>query len=137
MKNITIVTEDKVGLLADISYILGSAHINIETLSAEIHGGTGIVNISVKDDKRATELLRSIGYEVLESELLVVKIRDEPQQMAAFTAKLLADKIGILSMHQLAKDGEFDTFAVKVDHTAKAKRMLGDYLVDCCSKKKD
>jgi hypothetical protein len=135
MKHITIVTKDKVGLIADVSYILGSARINIETLSAEVHGGTSIVNIAVKDEKRATELLKSNGYDVLESELLVVKIKDEPTQMAAFTSKLLGDKINILSMHQLAKDGQFDTFAVKVDHPAKAKRMLGDYLVECCSQK--
>jgi hypothetical protein len=128
MKSITIVTEDKVGLLANVSYILGSAHINIETLSVEVHGGTSIINISVKDDRRAIELLKSNGYNVLESEMLVVTIRDEPTQMAAFTAKLLKNKINILSMHQLAKDGKFDTFSVKVDHPSKAKRLLGEYL---------
>lgn len=130
MKNITIFSEDRVGLIADISYILGAARINIETLSAMVAGGKCIVSISVKDEKKALDILRSNGYEVLESELLVVKIKDEPAQMSAFTSLLSKEKVGIVSMQQLAKDGQYDTFAVKVDHVAKARKLLSSYLID-------
>lgn len=131
MKHITIVAEDRVGLIADISYILGAARINIETLSADAQGGKCIVGISVKDEKRASELLRHNGYEVLESEMLIVRIRDEPTQMAKVSALLSSQKIGIISMHQLAKQGGYDTFALKVDHPAKAKKALSEYIVEC------
>lgn len=130
MKHITMVSEDRVGLIADISYILGSARINIETLSAMVQGSKCIVSISVKDERKAVDILRSNGYEVLESELLVVKIKDEPAQMSKFTSLLSKEKVGILSMQQLAKDGQHDTFAVKVDHVAKARKMLSGYLID-------
>lgn len=124
MRHITIVAPDRIGLLADISYILGSARINIETLSADTRGGKSIVSVGVKDEKKAMDLLVNNGYSVLESEMLVVKIKDEPAQMAAFTSLLSKEKISVASMRQLAKEGGFDTFALKVDHAAKAKRLL-------------
>jgi hypothetical protein len=130
MKHLTIISADRVGLLADISYILGSAKINIETLAASTQGGKCIVGISVKDERRATELLRKNGFEVLENEMLVVRIKDEPAQMAAFTSLLSKEKVSVVAMHPLATDGTYDTFALKVDHTAKAKRLLSDYLID-------
>ncbi|MCX6770125.1 MAG: ACT domain-containing protein [Candidatus Micrarchaeota archaeon] len=135
MKSITVVAEDRVGLLADISYILGSSHINIESLSVIVQSTTSMVNITVKDEKRATDLLRKNGFKVLESEMLLVKIKNEPTQMAAFTAKLSSNKISIVSMHPLAKQGGYDTFALKVDHIAKAKRVLSTYLVELGSEK--
>lgn len=130
MKRITIVSDDRVGLIADISYILGAARINIETLSALVQGGKCIVGISVKDEKKALEILRSNGYGVFESEMFVVKIKDEPAQMSKFTSLLSKGKVGILAMQQLAKDGEYDTFAVKVDHVAKARKLLSAYLIE-------
>ena len=134
MKNITIVADDNVGLLANISYILGAAHINIETLAASVQGGKCIVGITVKDIKRATELLQNNGYKVLESEMIVVKIKDEPTRMAEFTGLLLKEKISITAMYPLSKDGSHDTFAVKVDHPAKARKVLESYIVDCGQK---
>jgi len=52
IKQITVVAEDKVGLLADISYILGKAKINIESLSVEVQGNKCLIDISVKDEAR-------------------------------------------------------------------------------------
>ena len=56
MKQITIVAEDKVGLIADISYILGKAKINIETIMVEVYGGKAVINLTVKDEIKAAKL---------------------------------------------------------------------------------
>jgi len=45
MKSITIVSEDRIGLLSDITYILGKARINIEGVDVSVVGGKAIVNI--------------------------------------------------------------------------------------------
>ena len=82
MKQITIVADDKVGVLADISYILGKAKINIESLTAEVHGGKAMINISVKDEKKASQLLNANNYKVIRSEILIVKVKDEPGELS-------------------------------------------------------
>lgn len=123
-----MVAEDKVGLLADISYILGKARINIDSLSAEVQGNKCLIDLSVKDEARATSLLTSNGYQVLKADVLVVKIKNEPAQMAQFAARLAKEKINTLSMRLITKEGGYDTYALQVDHTAKAKRALAPYM---------
>ena len=131
IKQLIVVAEDRVGLLADISYILGKAKINIDALSVESQGSKCIIEISVKNEKKATELLANNGYQVLQQDVLVVKIKDDPGQMAQFSSCLSKAKINMFSLNLLAKQGGFDFYALKADHTAKAKRVLGAYLHKC------
>jgi hypothetical protein len=128
IKQITVVAEDKVGLLADISYILGKARINIDSLAAEVQGNKCLIDISVKDEAKATSLLTSNGYQVLQANVLVVRIKDEPAQMAQFASRLAKEKINTMSMRIITKENGYDTYALQVDHTAKAKRVLAPYM---------
>ena len=128
IKQITVVAQDKVGLLADISYILGKARMNIESLSVEVQGRMCLIDIAIKDEKKACDLLTSSGYQVLKHDVLVVRIKDEPAQMTQFTARLAKEKINTTSMHLITKENGYDTYALQVDHTAKAKRALAPYM---------
>jgi hypothetical protein len=128
IKQIVVISEDRVGLLADISYILGKARINIESLSAEVQGNKCLIDLAVKDDKKATELLTNNGYQVLQPDVLVVRIKDEPTQMAQFTSRLSKEKIRIISLSIITKENGFDTYSLQVDHPAKAKRVLSCYM---------
>jgi hypothetical protein len=123
-----VIAEDRVGLVADISYILGKARINIESLSAVAQGHKCIIDLAVKDDKKATELLTNNGYQVLQPDAIVVRIKDEPNQMAQFSSKLSDAKISLRAMNIITKEDGYDTYALQVDHTAKAKRVLASYL---------
>ncbi len=93
-----------------------------------MQGNKCLVDIAIKDEKKATSLLENNGYQVLQSDVLVVKIKDEPNQMAPFTARLAKEKIHIISMGLLTKEGGYDTFSLQVDHPAKAKRVLSAYM---------
>jgi len=53
MHSITIVADDRVGLLADISYILGTTHINIESISVSAIGGKAVITLLVKNPEKA------------------------------------------------------------------------------------
>ncbi len=128
MKQITIVADDRVGLLADISYMLGKARINIESIALEVQGGKSIINITVKDEKKASQVLSSNGYQVLQSEILVVKVKDEPGELSAITQKLKDEGINIESLYILARGSGYSLDALKVDKPMKAKKLLAPYL---------
>ncbi|MDE1798631.1 MAG: ACT domain-containing protein [Candidatus Micrarchaeota archaeon] len=128
MKQLTIVSDDKVGLLADISYILGKSRINIEAISVGVAGGKAIINLTIKDDARASQLLGASGYQVFASDVLVIKIPDTPGELARIS-KLLADEgINIENVHILAKGEGFVLDSIKVDKGAKASKLLAPYL---------
>jgi hypothetical protein len=129
MKQLTVIMDDRVGLLADLSYLLGKAKINIDAISVEVHGGKGIINVVVKDEKKATAVLNANGYHVLSSEMLIIKLRDEPGELSAVSKRLQAAKVSIESLYVLVRGDGYCLDALKVDKPAKAKKLLAGYLV--------
>ncbi len=124
MEQLTVVADDKVGVLADISYLLGNSKINIDSLSVVSMDNKAILSFFVKDAKKASSILKANGYNVLESEILVVLIKDEPGQMASLTGILAKEKIRVLNLYYVAKEKGICIVAVRVDKTTKAKRVL-------------
>ena len=62
MKTITIISEDRVGLLADISYILAKSKVNIDEINADIVDGKAVIKLAVGDKEKATKALADNGY---------------------------------------------------------------------------
>jgi len=129
MKEITIVGDDKVGVLADISYILGKAHINIESVLATAMEGKAIVTLMLKEEKKAAELLKNNGYRVLESEIFVVKLKDEPGQLSDLSKELSEAGVNIASLYVVAKDKGITIVALCVDKPQKAKKILAPHIL--------
>lgn len=128
MKQLTVVADDRVGLLSDITYILGKAKINIDSLLVEVRGKTAIINLGVKDEKKGAALLERNGYKILESEIILVSIKDEPAQTAEMTAILTKANVSIENAYVVANSDGMCTMALKVDKPAKAKKLLAPYM---------
>ena len=129
MKQITVVVADKVGVLAELSYLLGKAHVNIDAISAEVQGGKSVINLVVSDDKKAEMILKSNGYNVLAGEMLVVKVKDAPGALSEISKKLQKAKINISSIYLLTRGEGHSLDALMVDKPKKAKKVLAAYLV--------
>ncbi|MEM4554476.1 MAG: ACT domain-containing protein [Candidatus Anstonellaceae archaeon] len=128
MKQMTVIVPDKVGLLADISYILGKAKINIDSVSVASTGGTAILTFFLKDEKKAAQLLRQNGYKVLESEVSIARLKDRPGELSELSSKLAEANINILNLYIVAKESGYAYVAIKVDKPRKAKKILIPYL---------
>ena len=128
MKQMTVVAQDKVGVLADISYLLGKARINIESVAAVSSEGKAIITFLLADEKKAAQLLKHNGYHVLESEIFVVRLRDEPGELSKLSSRLTQAKISIANLYVVARDRGFSIVALKVDKPKAAKKVLAPYL---------
>ncbi len=128
MKQMTVIAQDKVGVLADISYILGKARINIESVAAVSSEGKAVLTFLLADEKRAAQLLKHNGYRVLESEIFVVRLRDEPGELSKLSSRLTGAKISIMNLYVVARDRGFSIIALKVDKPKAAKKILEPYL---------
>lgn len=129
MKTLTIVADDKVGLLADISYILGKAKINIENISVDVVGGKAVITIGVSDRERTKSILEAANYKVNDVESIVVKLQDKPGELSKITSLLAKDGINITNVHMITKDGKNTIIALIVDKPRKAELLLKDYLL--------
>ena len=128
MKQLTIVSEDRVGLLADVSYILGQSRINIDSISAGVAGGKAFINLSINDASRASALLKTNHYEVIESDMLVVKLPDSPGELAKVSKMLTDADISIQSVAILAKGKDVVFDGIKVDKIEAARKALKNYI---------
>ena len=128
MKQLTVLAPDRVGLLADISFILGRSHINIETVAAASVDGKAIVVMSFSNVERAATLLKANHYEVLEDDVLVLKLPDTPGELARASQTLTDAGISIRNVSILAKEGGVVLDAIQVDKAQAARRLLKDYL---------
>lgn len=128
MEQITIVVNDSVGVLADVSYLLGKAKINIESLTAASLSGKAIIVFFVKDGGKARKVLESNGYKALESEILVLRLKDAPGQLSQMTMLLKKENVNILNLYFIAKEKGSSIIALRVDKTAKAKKLLKSYM---------
>jgi hypothetical protein len=127
MKSVTIVSEDRVGLLADISYILGKSSVNIEGLSVDVLGGKAVIALEVKDQKKATDILGRNGFETTHPEAIVIKVSNE--SVDKITEMLETEKINVKGLSMLSSDKSDGIFAVSVDKPRKAHKMLSPFML--------
>lgn len=132
MKELVIVAKDRIGLLADISYILAKEKINIEQIDVNTADDKAIIHIgllSAKYEKAKSAVERS-GFDVLPVQSLVVKMEDRPGALAEVSKKLSDAKINIINVHVLGKNGSDVFDSILVDRPREARKVLGSAVVN-------
>ncbi|MEK7242416.1 MAG: amino acid-binding protein, partial [Planctomycetota bacterium] len=94
-KQLTVVLENHPGTLADVCSCLAVKEINILALSIAEMIDTGELRIVVNNARRAKALLEECGFDVLESEVLVVEMTNEPGVMAQIARRLAKGRVNI------------------------------------------
>ncbi|MFA5105452.1 MAG: ACT domain-containing protein [Candidatus Micrarchaeia archaeon] len=124
MEEITVITENKVGILADICELLGSNGINVESISAQGIGDSGVVRIITGDTTSAAKALSKGGYRFSTSDVLVVKVNDVPGELGKVARRIARGNVGIECIYLLSKQKGVMELAIKADNLAKARNAL-------------
>lgn len=130
MKTITIMADDRVGLLADISYLLGKNKINIDSISVDVVAKKAVITITLKDNSKAKTVLEGSGYKIAETNSVVVKLSDKPGELSKITSSLATEGVNIQNVHMVSKDGVNTILALTVDKPKKAVKLLDQYLLN-------
>lgn len=130
MKQVTVISEDKVGLLADISYLLGKAKVNIESINADVVGGKAIICLALSDADRGKSVLETSGYRVGETNGVVLKLKDQPGELNKITTMLSKEGVNIENVHMLSREGKDTVISIVVDKPKKAASLLKGCLLN-------
>ncbi len=124
MKDLTIILENRPGILADLGETLGKNGINMEGLCGFPLKGEGIVHILVEEETTAQYVLESAGFEVRAiREVLVLDLGNIVGKPG--TGGKLARKIGNASVNiDLIYFAENNRIVVGVDDLEKARAAL-------------
>ncbi len=130
MKPITMVLSDRVGLISDISYVLGKEKINIDGLSASVVGKKIAITILVKNHEKAKEVLAKNGYRNLDNDYCVVMVKDAPGELSKITGLLKKARINILNLLQVESDGNYAMVSLKTNKPKAARDILKPYFAE-------
>jgi len=129
MKPVVVVTDDRPGLLSDISYILSKSGVGIDTVDVDLVGGKAILSVTVKDPKKAKMVLESNGYNTMELDTIVIKVPDRLKSFARIIEMLERKKVRIEDCSEVISDENHGIFALVVDKKRKATRLLGEFII--------
>jgi hypothetical protein len=134
VKSIAVVAEDRVGLLADISYILGKSGLNLDGLMVDVVGGKAVISLETKDVAKAKKILETNGFATTDTGSIVIKVNDHIRAVEQISEILEAEKVRIRNMTMLSSDSNGGIYSIKVDKPRKANRILDSFLLgnDAC-----
>jgi len=128
MKEITIVSKNEVGTLAQVAEVLGSVGVNIEAISAYEKNNNAIFHLVTNDVNTALKMLSRVPNVRLEqSDVIVWKMPNRPGELGKLTRKLANQGISLQSIYIVTRGNDFTEIAIKpaVNDFEKARGILG------------
>jgi hypothetical protein len=123
---LSVVIENRPGVLTRICDALASHNINIEGFSAYGETEHGIVRLITDDPDRSAEVLADRGFLVTRVQVLSVKLANRPAGLLRAARRLASHDINIdYTYGSAAQAGRMATLYLKVDDPTRAARLLG------------
>jgi hypothetical protein len=129
MKQIVIVVDNRPGLVADVSALLGDKNVNIDSIEADTLGKMGVIRIIVQDYDLALKILRDHGFNALTEEVFLIRIDDKPGALAQVAKKFKEGQIDITSLRLVERDGEYAIAAISCERAEEARELFKDILI--------
>ena len=128
MKEITIISPNDVGALAQIAEALGSIGVNIEAISAYGVGERAIFRLITGDVSSTVKSLSKVpNIKVEEADVIIHKMINRPGELAKITRKLANRGVNLESLYIVSRKQDFTEVAIRPvkKDMEKAKEILG------------
>ncbi len=101
MKEITVITKNEIGALAEICDILGRSGINLQGISANGINNKGVIKIITSDPISSQTFLNKKGYKTKINDVIIAKINDQPGELSKIIEKISRERINLDSVYLL------------------------------------
>ena len=129
MKELSIITDNRIGTLANVTEALGGVGINIEAIAAYEQGGKAVFRVLTNDATSARKALdKAPGIKgVVVSDVIVLKLDNRPGELGKVTRKMANRGIDLESLYIVSRMGDHTQIAIKPieEHHSKVKDLLG------------
>jgi len=124
MKQITVLTENRVGALADVCTALGNVGVNIKAITAQGQGDYGIIRLVTEDTTTAKSVLEKAGYKITLADIMVVDLTDRPGELGKIARKLSNSGVDIECIYILGRENGKVQVAIKPNSIEMAAKAL-------------
>jgi hypothetical protein len=128
MKEITVITGNDVGSLAQVAETMGSVGVNIEAISAYGIDGKAVFRIITNDVTTAVKVLSKIpGVQLKEADTIIYKMNNRPGELGKITRKLANKGVSLESLYIVSRKQDFTEVAIRPADKdfEKAREVLG------------
>ncbi|MES2206335.1 MAG: ACT domain-containing protein [Pseudomonadota bacterium] len=129
MKSLKIITKDRSGLVAEISALLANHNINILELEGQSFDQQAVIELVVDHQADAINLLNSHGFKTISTDLITLRIKDQPGALAKVTRELNDTHISIRGISTLQRQDGYCFVALSTDNDEVARTLLQETLI--------
>jgi hypothetical protein len=130
MRRITIVSERRFALIAEISEALADANVNIQTINGETFENSAVLIITVDKYDQALHTIQGLsGMRAISEDAILLRLEDEPGALAKVARRFTTANIDIRSVRFMQRDDRHALVAVSTDRTQEALALVQDILV--------
>ena len=122
-KQLSIFLENKPGVLAEVCKTLAEFGINIRGMSVSDTVDHAVVRLVVTEPQKAIHILGEHGLLVVETDVLVVKLDDQPGTLADLAQAFARAKVNIEYAYGTSDD-DHATLFFRVSDVKKAEKLL-------------
>ena len=125
IKQLTVFVENRQGRVVSITKSLSANNINLRALSIAETEDFGILRLIVNDQETAMKTLSNEGYLIKETDVVGVKISDEPGKLTAALEVLDNEKINVEYLYAFMARTERHAYVVlRVEDNMAAENAL-------------
>ena len=124
MKQLSILTPNKPGVLAAVTTALGRNGINLESISAQTFPEGAVIKLLTKDFTSAKKSLEQNGYNVSTSDVLLLEMDDKSGELSKFARKFAGAGINIETIYLMSRNNGKVVLAITSDNNLLAKKIF-------------
>jgi hypothetical protein len=130
MKQLSIIAENRLGVVTEITEALAVGEVNIESLDAQLAVDCSVVVLSVDKYDRAMQIIHKLpNMRIITEDAILVKLVNEPGALAKIARRFTDAGIGLRSVRFLERNNEYGLVAISTDRTDSALALVEDVLV--------
>lgn len=134
VKQISVFLENRKGSLAAVSNVLGTNGLDMLALSIADTDNFGICRMIVSDSEAGVRFLRSAGYTVRLTDVLVVCVPDRPSGLAEILRLMEKEDISVEYLYSFVRNSGFNALIIfRVSNIDKAERVFAEHHVETLS----
>jgi hypothetical protein len=130
MKQLSIIAENRLGVVTEITEALAAGEVNIESLNAELAVDHTVIMLNVDRYERALQIIHTLpNMRIITEDAILVKLVNEPGALAKIARRFTDAGIGLRSIRFMERNNEYGLVAISTDRTDSALALVDDVLV--------
>jgi len=126
ISQLVITTEDKAGMLSEVSQAISEADVNIEAINAHGLEGKAKFYIITSENQKVIPALKTKGWQVEEEEVVRIDLENKIGALSQIGAKLKSAGVNLLYCYGTVSEGTSPCrFILKAEDNDKAIETLG------------